>query len=253
MKMIGNYKIHPVADMFPLIEDRSFEDFMGSILELGQLEPIVVDGDVLIDGRNRLRACLALDKKPRTVEWSTLGQTISQSEWIAGKNIDRRNLTDDQRSVIVVEIHRWEAAEAAAQEKKKAQFKKGNQVNPNGRAGKEPVDTNSYPPAIDSKEKNARSTVGKLADQAKVSHHKAALGIKLAKAVDAGVVDREVQERVKSGETTLAAATKKIPSEKSKPEKTLREKVEIDFIRLMDRYAVTEHAEVKAIIKILAA
>jgi ParB-like chromosome segregation protein Spo0J len=58
---IGNYRLHPVASMFPLMQGDEFEKFKISIQERGQLEPIVVQGNLVLDGRNRLRACQELE------------------------------------------------------------------------------------------------------------------------------------------------------------------------------------------------
>jgi ParB-like chromosome segregation protein Spo0J len=58
--------------LFPLLadDDTDFDALKSSIQERGQLLPILVQGDVLLDGRNRLRACLAAGVKPRIEEYS---------------------------------------------------------------------------------------------------------------------------------------------------------------------------------------
>src|SRR5215831_2482838 len=53
---IGKYSIHPAAGLFPLLEGEEYEKFKASIQQQGQQETIKVRGDLLIDGRNRLRA-----------------------------------------------------------------------------------------------------------------------------------------------------------------------------------------------------
>lgn len=61
-------KNHPASDLFPLLEGEPFEALKRDIKDNGQIEPIkLVDGMVL-DGRNRMRACKALGIKPITVE-----------------------------------------------------------------------------------------------------------------------------------------------------------------------------------------
>jgi ParB-like chromosome segregation protein Spo0J len=93
-------KIHPVAKMFPLLDEGSpeREELELSIEKNGLLEPLVVDGDVLLDGRNRLSVCCYLGIEPRFVEWKTLKDRGSdQASFIIAKNLSRRHLTPDQR------------------------------------------------------------------------------------------------------------------------------------------------------------
>ena len=49
---------HPVAELFPMMTDEELSDLAADIQANGLIHPIVVDkAGVLIDGRNRLRAC----------------------------------------------------------------------------------------------------------------------------------------------------------------------------------------------------
>jgi ParB-like chromosome segregation protein Spo0J len=61
---IGNYRVHPVASLFPLLEGQEFEELCEDIESVGQKVPIVVHEGMLLDGRNRLRACLKLGIEP---------------------------------------------------------------------------------------------------------------------------------------------------------------------------------------------
>jgi len=59
-------KFHPLASLFPLLEGEDLETLTESIRANGLREAIVLhpDGSVL-DGRNRLRACLKAGVGPR--------------------------------------------------------------------------------------------------------------------------------------------------------------------------------------------
>ena len=46
------YRHHPVTDMFPLPSEQEYQELKASIREQGQLQPIVVDGEELLDGRH---------------------------------------------------------------------------------------------------------------------------------------------------------------------------------------------------------
>jgi ParB-like chromosome segregation protein Spo0J len=51
-------QVHPLAELFPMMPPDELADLAEDIRASGLIHPIVIDGDgVLIDGRNRLRAC----------------------------------------------------------------------------------------------------------------------------------------------------------------------------------------------------
>ena len=48
---------HPVLALFPEVAGVPFDDLVADIRAHGLLAPIVIRGDVLLDGRGRLKAC----------------------------------------------------------------------------------------------------------------------------------------------------------------------------------------------------
>jgi hypothetical protein len=64
-----NIKVHPLADMLPMLPDDKFTDLVASIKKNGLFYEIVlgdVDGvEMLLDGRNRLKACKVAEIEPR--------------------------------------------------------------------------------------------------------------------------------------------------------------------------------------------
>jgi ParB-like chromosome segregation protein Spo0J len=104
---IGGYPVHPLASMFPLLESEAFEDLRKSIREHGQLEPIITTlpstscpKGMLLDGRNRLRACIELGIQPAIKDYRG---PLSDEDYILGENLFRRHLMDDQRMMIATE------------------------------------------------------------------------------------------------------------------------------------------------------
>ena len=95
--------VHPVAAMVPRIEGESFEMFKRSIQDEGQRERIATWHGSVIDGRNRLAACLALGIMPQSneMEFENEAECV---EYIISRNIHRRHLTDDQRKMIMAEL-----------------------------------------------------------------------------------------------------------------------------------------------------
>lgn len=200
-------KVHPVAEMFPMMQPgtKDWNILIDGIQANGQLEPCVRDGDVLLDGRNRLMACEVLKITPKFIEWSSLGLSVTQSEWIAEKNLARRHLTDDQKATIGYEISGWQAKNEAAEKKTQTQFK--GQAGP-GR-GNKTVTSKSTQPFPRNK-----TAVQKVAAQVGVSEHK----VRQAQKVSA---HKQVLDDVKAGKIKLSDAVKKIPA-KPKKERTLK-------------------------------
>jgi ParB-like chromosome segregation protein Spo0J len=106
------YTSHPMADIFPLMEGAAFAEFCVDIKQHGQQQPIVVHGDRILDGRNRLAACGQLGIAPTFVDFDCLGVTASIAEYIWSANIHRRHLTPDQRAAIALKWKEQLAAEA---------------------------------------------------------------------------------------------------------------------------------------------
>ncbi|HEX5442465.1 MAG TPA: hypothetical protein VFW87_01490, partial [Pirellulales bacterium] len=61
--------IHPAATLFPLMHGVPLGELAADIAENGLREPIVCTDGLVLDGRNRLRACEMAEVEPRFVEW----------------------------------------------------------------------------------------------------------------------------------------------------------------------------------------
>lgn len=56
----GVIPFHPLADIFPLVEGEEFEQLVASVKASdGPHEPIIIHQNMILDGRNRARACEA--------------------------------------------------------------------------------------------------------------------------------------------------------------------------------------------------
>ena len=101
-------KIHPVAELFPMLSASELNEMADSIKREGLLNPCVRQGDVLLDGRNRLAACKRAGVEPRFVEYTG----DSPVAFIIGANLARRHLDKGQKIALALEIEPHFAEEA---------------------------------------------------------------------------------------------------------------------------------------------
>lgn len=97
---IGGYKVHPAASVFPLLTGPEYERLVKSIKANGLRVPIVVAGDKILDGRNRLRACVELGVEPRFTHF----EGDDPLEHVVALNLDRRHLNESQRAMVANRI-----------------------------------------------------------------------------------------------------------------------------------------------------
>ena len=99
---IGDYDVHPAADLLPLMQGEEFRQFVESIRLQGQKEPIRLHEGKVLDGRNRLRACLELGLQPKAEAWQ--GEDPWEHVWAL--NAQRRHLSQGQLAAIRLEFDR---------------------------------------------------------------------------------------------------------------------------------------------------
>ncbi len=92
---------HEVARIFPPMAQAEFEALKADILRHGLREPITTHEGEIVDGIHRDRACRELGIEPLTVEWSGEGSLL---DFVVGKNLHRRHLTESQRALVAARI-----------------------------------------------------------------------------------------------------------------------------------------------------
>jgi hypothetical protein len=92
--------VHPAAELFPLMSGEAFADLVDDIRENGLNMSIVrAEDGAILDGRNRLLACLESGIEPRYVVY-----TGNPWTFVISTNLHRRHLTDGQRAIIAGKI-----------------------------------------------------------------------------------------------------------------------------------------------------
>jgi len=110
-------KFHPAAEVFPLLVGKEFAALVSDIKEHGQIDPILVLDGMILDGRNRWRACREASVEPKTKDWP--GGNPWDFVW--SKNAERRHLEPGQKAAIRYKVEKgsdaWLAKRKAAEDK----------------------------------------------------------------------------------------------------------------------------------------
>lgn len=89
---MSDLQTHPAAHAFPMMSEQRYADLRESIRVNGQREPITLCDGMILDGRNRHRACVELGLSPRT-------RVHDGDPWLYAWDLNgnRRDINDDQR------------------------------------------------------------------------------------------------------------------------------------------------------------
>lgn len=232
-EVIGGYKVHRIAALFPMMDDEAFDSLKSSIRQHGQQVPIVMQGDTLLDGRNRLRACLELKREPKIEQYQG---ALLPGEYIFQLNFERRDLTDTQRLDISLQ------ADPLIREEAKARQSEGGKSAGRGRPKQLPIkrseaivieieEDKPKPP----KKSHEGDTRKRLAEKAGVSERKAQQYLNVVS--DAP----ELLEDVKKGVLPLekaakVAATRRHPAKVSSTEYDLQAEINAVFAVALRRF-----------------
>ena len=198
MASLGEFEVHPFADAFPLIDGDEFDQLVMDIKKNGLREPIILnhDGTVLVDGRNRYRACDAAGSDP---VYERLGTHYTEPmilDLIVSKNLARRQLNAGQKAMAALE---YEKRYADAVKMVEAARKAASVGDESARRGNSP--STSTPQKFGESPKDREST----ARAAKVVGANREY-VRQAKAVTQNAPD--LAEKVRSGEVPLDKAYK---------------------------------------------
>jgi len=92
---------HPIAKLFPMLEEDRRASFRASLAE-GQNHPIVLKGGAILDGRNRERELVELAKPVAYVVFT--GTDRQALDFVLAENLERRHLTESQRAMLAAKL-----------------------------------------------------------------------------------------------------------------------------------------------------
>lgn len=90
------FDFHPLANLFPLMDDEELSVLALAIEENGQREPIILYEGKILDGRNRFRALKALNLPINTLNFDGNDPV----GYVADHNLHRRHLKASQRAAV---------------------------------------------------------------------------------------------------------------------------------------------------------
>jgi hypothetical protein len=102
-------RFHPAANTFPPMEGAEFDALVADIKTNGQIFPILTYEGMILDGRNRYRACLAAGVEPDVKALEDLGDCAGETHdglvsFVISTNFHRRHLTANQKREIIAKL-----------------------------------------------------------------------------------------------------------------------------------------------------
>lgn len=114
--LLSEVEVHPIAAMFPMMGDAELSELVEDIRKNGQCEPITIWKGLVVDGRNRLRACELLDREPFLAD---MDADTDPEPWIISQNLHRRHLSASQRAMVAQKLRDYYDGEAKERQKRK--------------------------------------------------------------------------------------------------------------------------------------
>ncbi len=100
MKPVRLMKPHPAATLFPLLGEAELCELIADIEAHGVRQPIVLHWGLVLDGRNRIRACDQLGLDPPFVEY----EGNDPVGFVISVNLRRRHLHDGARAIVAARL-----------------------------------------------------------------------------------------------------------------------------------------------------
>lgn len=96
VSVMADIEFHPIAELFPMMQGREFEELVEDVRSHGLLEPVWLYEGKVLDGRNRMRACNASGLDPEFREYDG----DDPVGFVVSLNLHRRHLNESQRAMV---------------------------------------------------------------------------------------------------------------------------------------------------------
>lgn len=200
---------HPIANVWPLMQEEELKALSQDIKQNGQLNPIWLYQGKILDGRNRYTACVMAGTKPLTKDYT--GE--EPAAFAVSLNDKRRHMNKGQLGAVAVELLPFFEAEA----KKRQKAAGGDKVSERAKAVDkkiyQAVDNPRSPQAIDEAAKQVGTNRQYVSDAKKIKE-----------------AAPEVFETLKAGKITMQNAKREVAKKPTddwrKDERERQEKVE---------------------------
>ena len=106
-------KNHPIADVWPMMDEDKLKELAEDIAKNGQLVPVWLYEGKILDGRNRWAACKIAGVEPKTKEYTGDEPTA----FAVSLNDRRRHMNKGQLAAVAAELEPFFAKDAAARRK----------------------------------------------------------------------------------------------------------------------------------------
>ena len=93
------YEFHEYANLFPMMGEKELHELSNDIKTRGLIEPVILYEGKILDGRNRYRACIDAQVKPKIKEFEDK-TGAGPLMFVLSKNLHRRHLTESQRAMV---------------------------------------------------------------------------------------------------------------------------------------------------------
>jgi ParB-like chromosome segregation protein Spo0J len=106
-------KAHPIANVWPMLDDDKLDELAEDIRQQGQLQPIWTFDGMILDGRNRFEACRRAEIKPIIMEYKGDEPTA----FAVSLNDRRRHMGKSALAAVAAELEPFFAQDAARRRK----------------------------------------------------------------------------------------------------------------------------------------
>lgn len=110
------YEIHPAANKYPMMTGLAWEAFLEDFAENGQLEPVKIYDNKILDGRHRQKAAKELSKKLK-IERIELTEDQTPEQYVDSANLHRRHLDKEKRDAMILELRAKGASQRTISQK----------------------------------------------------------------------------------------------------------------------------------------